>query len=258
MTFKTFLLLSISVLVMVLNKVSAQDYPVLLIVDDSNPSAVTITAAPNAPMVDYTNCIANDGMDLFGFFTANAWANGVWHWADTSYSLTANGVGYPYCTAEPDDFSDNQGASGFIDLNIYIASFDSGHTNMQAFLTSQPAFTGSLTIDFSSLGVASLLPAPGTSGYVVTSDHLYPQYAKIIGKWEVPLPTINILSPKISGTNFSFSFPTTSDQSYTVWGNTNLATTNWISIANFTGNGLTNFVAVPMTNSAQFFRVSAP
>ena len=176
----------------------------------------------------------------------------------SSYSLAGNGVGYPYATAEPDDFSDNQGAAGFIDLNIYIAGFDSGHTNLQTFLTSKPAFTGSLTIDFSSLGLTSLLPAPGAGGYVVTSDSLYPQFAAIIGKWEVPLPTITILSPAISGTNFNFSVSTTDNQSYTVWGNASLATTNWISLTHFTGNGLTNLVTVPMTNSAQFFRISEP
>lgn len=258
MTFKKFLLLSISVSVLVSNQVSAVDYPVLLTVNDSNPSAVTITATANAPGVDATNCIVNYGVDLFGFFTANAWANGIWHWADSSYSLAGNGVGYPYATAEPDDFSDNQSAAGFIDLNVYLASFDSGHTNLQTFLTSKPAFTGSLTIDFSSLGVTSLLPAPGASGYVVTGNSLYPQSAAIIGKWEVPLPSITILSPAISGTNFNFNVSTTDNQSYTVWGNANLATTNWISITNFTGNGLTNFVTVPMTNSAQFFRISEP
>lgn len=258
MSFKKFVLFLILVSVMMLHRVSAGVYPVLLIVNDSNPSAVTITATANAPTVDDTNCIANYGVDLFGFFTANAWANGTWHWAETGYTLTANGVGYPYATAEPDDFSDNQGTDGFIDLDIYIASFDTGQANPQKFLTSQPAFTGSLTIDFSSLGVAALLPPPGASGYVVTSDSLYPQYAAIIGKWEVPLPAINLFSPAISGTNFNFSFSSTLNQGYTVWGNTNLTTKNWISLTNVTGNGLTNVVTMPRTMPAQFFRVSQP
>ena len=72
MTLKKFLLLTISVTGLVLNRVSAEDYPVLLTVNDSNPSAVTITATANAPMADVTNCIANYGVDLFGFFTGNA------------------------------------------------------------------------------------------------------------------------------------------------------------------------------------------
>ena len=271
MKFGNFLLVSLSVPTLILNKASAQSSSVLLIVNDSNPSAVTITATGNVPTATCTDIMVNYGADLLSFFTSDAFTGGTgigessWHWSGTGFSLTANGAGVPYATAEADNLStdaseDYQGA--YVDLNLYVAGFDTGSANLQDFNTAQTAFTGSLTINFTSFGIASLLPPPGSSGYVVDGDvnSLFEVGASIIGTWEVPLPTINILSSSVTGTNLNLSFvTTTTNLGYTVWGSTNLAATDWISVTNVAGSGgVTNSVTVPMKTPAQYFRVSAP
>ena len=73
-----------------------------------------------------------------------------------------------------------------------------------------------------------------------------------------PLPSI-ILSPRSAGTNFVFDFVTVSNQSYSIWANPNLPTTNWVSYANLIGDGYIQKIIVPMTNSTRtFFRLSSP
>ena len=57
--------------------------------------------------------------------------------------------------------------------------------------------------------------------------------------------------------NFSFSFQTTQNQTYTVQQSTNLAQ-GWQPYATVTGNGQTASVTVPATISQQFFRVAQP
>lgn len=67
-----------------------------------------------------------------------------------------------------------------------------------------------------------------------------------------------ILSPRYSATNFTFSFATASGLDYTIWGNTNLDTSDWTAITNFTGDGLTDEVNVLVSpgSPAGFFRVT--
>lgn len=73
-----------------------------------------------------------------------------------------------------------------------------------------------------------------------------------------PPKPVTLLSPRIVGTNFVFSFQTTNSQSYTVQLNTNLLTTNWISVTNFTGKGSLTNVIRPLVTNKQFYRVSEP
>ncbi|MGH7977139.1 MAG: hypothetical protein ACREDS_05735 [Limisphaerales bacterium] len=72
--------------------------------------------------------------------------------------------------------------------------------------------------------------------------------------------SLQILSPQLSGTNFSFSFATTASGEYTIWDNTNLATSNWMMVTNFTGDGLTDQMILPvlLTSPVHFFRISQP
>jgi hypothetical protein len=73
----------------------------------------------------------------------------------------------------------------------------------------------------------------------------------------VPLPLL--LPPQLSGTNFSFSLQTASNQSYTIQQNTNLSTTNWLLVTNFTGDGSLCQFMLPLTNGPRsFFRVRQP
>jgi hypothetical protein len=64
--------------------------------------------------------------------------------------------------------------------------------------------------------------------------------------------------PSLSGGNFTFAFPGTSGQSYTIQQTTNLATTNWTVYTNFTGTDSVLQLSVPATDSAQFFRIREP
>jgi uncharacterized protein (DUF2164 family) len=70
---------------------------------------------------------------------------------------------------------------------------------------------------------------------------------------------VQIVNPTLSGRNFTFSFGTVSNQSYTVQRNDDLGTTNWVLYTNFTGNGSLMQVVAPVTNAAhRFFRVREP
>jgi hypothetical protein len=74
----------------------------------------------------------------------------------------------------------------------------------------------------------------------------------------VALPT-QILFPHVSGTNFTFSFATASNQSYTVQTNTNMTATNWGFFTNLIGSGSPIQIAAPVINAPQmFFRVREP
>ena len=69
-----------------------------------------------------------------------------------------------------------------------------------------------------------------------------------------PVP---ILSPQLSGGSFNLSFQSVSGQSYTLYYNDNLGTTNWLPYTNVTGNGGTLQLAVPTTNTTQRSSASA-
>jgi hypothetical protein len=67
---------------------------------------------------------------------------------------------------------------------------------------------------------------------------------------------VQIVSPQVSGGNFKLSFQSVSNQSYTLYYNDNLATTNWLPYTTNNGNGGTLQLSVPITNSARrFFRI---
>jgi len=74
------------------------------------------------------------------------------------------------------------------------------------------------------------------------------------------LPQRLLWQPQFSGGNFSFSFQTTSNQSYTIQQDTNASTPNWFLITNITGDGSIFEFVIPITpSSAQdFFRVLQP
>jgi hypothetical protein len=74
-----------------------------------------------------------------------------------------------------------------------------------------------------------------------------------------PLPLV-ISSPRRDGTNFVFNFGTVSNQSYSVWANANLATTNWVSYTNLVGDGYVRKITTSINNSQTgfFYRLSSP
>jgi hypothetical protein len=68
-----------------------------------------------------------------------------------------------------------------------------------------------------------------------------------------------VVSPQVSGGNFTFNFGTVNGQSYTIQQNTNLAAPNWTFYTNFIGNGLPYQLILPVTGApGTYFRVREP
>jgi hypothetical protein len=69
---------------------------------------------------------------------------------------------------------------------------------------------------------------------------------------------VEIQAPQLSGMNFTFSFQTISNQSYTVLSTTNLAGGTWTTNTILIGDGTLRQIAVPFTNAAEFFLIRQP
>ena len=74
----------------------------------------------------------------------------------------------------------------------------------------------------------------------------------------IPVVPVKIFAPALTGSNFGLSFTSVLNQSYTIWGNTNLTTTNWVAQTNVMGNGFTNRVLLPVGSNIwqRFYRVT--
>jgi hypothetical protein len=71
--------------------------------------------------------------------------------------------------------------------------------------------------------------------------------------------SLQIVTPQVAGGQFRLSFQSSGGQSYTLYYNNNLGTTNWVPYTNVTGNGSVMQLSIPVTNTAQrFFRISQP
>ncbi len=62
----------------------------------------------------------------------------------------------------------------------------------------------------------------------------------------------------MTGSGFSFSFLTVSNNSYTVWRKADLTSATWLNYSNFIADGYVKQITAAATNAAQFFRVSQP
>ncbi len=72
-----------------------------------------------------------------------------------------------------------------------------------------------------------------------------------------PAQPVKIESPRISGNQFTFEFPTVSNRNYAVEIRTNLTSAQWLVVTNITGNGTAfQFVAPTSSNPTAFFRVN--
>ncbi len=77
----------------------------------------------------------------------------------------------------------------------------------------------------------------------------------------IVLAPVQIQSPQLAGTNFSFSFATDLYESYMVQWTTNLLNGNWMSLGSYSGAGNTTNIVLPLPASGaspRFFRVSRP
>jgi hypothetical protein len=103
-------------------------------------------------------------------------------------------------------------------------------------------------------------PIPGWNVPTNQSVSVTPgQIALYSALYTVSNSVVQIISPQVSGGTFQFSFQSANGQSYTLYYNNSVATTNWLPYTNVTGNGATLQLSVPVTNSSQrFFRISQP
>jgi uncharacterized repeat protein (TIGR03803 family) len=82
--------------------------------------------------------------------------------------------------------------------------------------------------------------------------------------FRIAIPSVGALPVTIevlpfSGGNLTLTFPTVNNQSYTVQQIANLATGNWLTYTNFSGNGSPVQLVIPTAHSATgFFRVTEP
>jgi dextranase len=117
--------------------------------------------------------------------------------------------------------------------------------------------------DFNNGAVLTLPFATGADAggnYVqFTVPSLYYWDMIVIGKGSI-VPAPQLLMPEMTDGGFQFSVATLAGQPYTVWANTNLATTGWTVQTNFVGNGETNRVLLPIPADVpvQFYRLSQP
>ena len=158
--------------------------PVLLSINDADPAAVIITATGLNPSVNDSSNTANNGVDLLGFFAASEF--GMTLGQDLTGTLVGGNTGVSYNDAYRDNYSTG-GGSSYTDLELYVDINSPGENRTESFSTSQPAFTGSWTIDLSNLGIdAAALPAAGTQGEILSGFSGDP--GNVIGAWEVTSP----------------------------------------------------------------------
>ena len=132
----------------------------LLIIDDSNPSAVTFTATDYNPFRSDSSHYFTDGIDLENFFSDNSLGQDNFN---TSGTLTTFLDGTPdYNMSHSDDVTGGYDNSDYQDLNIWASADDV--SPLQHFSTSSQAFSGTATIDMTA-EAAYLLPV-GTIGSI--------------------------------------------------------------------------------------------
>ncbi len=164
-------------------KTSAYAQNVLLTVDISNPASVVIAATGNNASTNDSSKTAWDGIDLLGIFLSNVY--GQFGTNAIGGTLIGGGSGQAYDFYEPDGTS-GRNANHF-NLNLY--ENQPGSPPIQSFSTGTSAFTGSMTIDLSS--VVSALPSSGASGDIRAG--WFGNQGAVIGQWQVvytpPAPT---------------------------------------------------------------------
>jgi hypothetical protein len=134
----------------------AQAVPgIVLYVDTTNLSAVTLTVAGNLSLASNSTFSMRDGFDLLGFFTSDHFIAGA-----VTDNLTPAAGGSIY-----DSFISDSTSGSNLDLNFY--RFLDTETS-EVFSTSSVAFAGTATFDLS--GSQSAMPSVGTLGNLVAGN----------------------------------------------------------------------------------------
>ncbi len=156
---------------------------ILLEIDVSDPSAVTLTPTGASSITDDSTSDMFDGVTLIGFFAEDFRASNVF---GSFTGLEPRSAAF--FNREYTNYDNDFGGVGLRDLNLY--SDDTGWT--QRFATNQPAFTGVGVIDFIDSGSE---PAPvfqpGTIGHIIAGDTDFGS-GDVIGQFQIvggtPIP----------------------------------------------------------------------
>ena len=171
----TFLALIMGLVAIPISLLSAD---VVIVVDVTDPSAVTFTPTVSLPEVTVGPYNSNDfGVTLVDFFDGNA--------------TKINGGGFDV-SGELNVLDSTSGMSRSPLVGMFVANYadwtmqDVNFYNFGLlfdvyFDVSQPAFTGQYTANFTNLGFTGV-PVAGTTGNVITSSPGSPQ---VIGQWQV-------------------------------------------------------------------------
>jgi hypothetical protein len=154
-------------------KTYASPLPVVLNIDISNPSAVTITGLP-VPLESDTFDGFDEilGVDLLGFFTSDV--------GSLSGSASGNLIPSGTSTIAYDSYRSDNYSGDYLDLNLFTAGDD---RDLQTFINNQPPFTGTLTLDLSSL--SAYFPTAGTQGIIESANSFKSGDNSAIGLWSV-------------------------------------------------------------------------
>jgi hypothetical protein len=118
-----------------------------LIINDSNPNAVTVTATGTDPFEPDSAHNFNEGIDLLNFFSTPSTSVGLPSFT-SSGDLTTGANGSPtYVDAGVDNFTGR-----YVDLNL----FNDGSADPETFQSGTAAFTGTEVYDL--IDLASVLP----------------------------------------------------------------------------------------------------
>jgi hypothetical protein len=183
--------------VLLLVSVSAAKAQILLI-DDSNPNDVIITATTGTATGTQSIGIS-DGIELLQFFQQST-GTGFNVEANTGSTLTSVGLSTPdvLTAGFGDDFTST---GGYVDLNLFK---DAGSNATMDFTQGSQALTGTLTLNLGALGLtAADLPTNGSTGTVQTGFYDDGNNSgvpiKAIGTWEVVNPTVSAPEPSSWG-----------------------------------------------------------
>jgi hypothetical protein len=102
-------------------------------------------------------------------------------------------------------------------------------------------------------------PVPGWNVPTNQSVNVQPGVLAVYHALYTISSPLQLVAPQVAGGVFQLSFQSVNGQSYTLYYNNNLSTTNWLPYTNLTGNGGTIPLSIPVTNTSQrFFRLSQP
>ena len=148
---------------------------ILININQANPAAVTFTATVNNSSGNDSSTLNIFGVDLIGYFTSAIAPSS----ATVSGTLTPNGTSTAYTRWITDSLLNTSA----VDLNFYVTS----SPQAQTFSTGTPAFTGTATINLSS--VLASLPVSNANGQIYSGNGSSP--GVVIGRWVVvPEPSV--------------------------------------------------------------------